>query len=173
MDVGLTGAGLRLLIIAIGIVLAVFAGRALLRRHHERRDGVLVAVDHAGVASLSSARYRLVGRPDALRRLADGRVVPVEIKRRSTPAGGPPASHRVQVAAYCLLVEEETGVPPPYGVLRYSDGGEFRLVWNRAARAEVLSIRSELEARYDGRATPTPAKCRHCPWRDGCDARAV
>jgi CRISPR-associated exonuclease Cas4 len=173
VDLGLNGTSLRAFLIVTGVVLALVAARALLRRHHERRDGVLVAVDRSGGPSLSSNRHRLVGRPDALRRLGDGRFVPVEIKHRPTPARGPHASHRMQLAAYCLLVEEETGVPPPYGILRYSDGGEFRLVWDRSARASVLSTRAAIGAPYDGRATPSTAKCRGCPWRDGCDARAA
>ena len=137
--------------------------------------GRLVSVDEGARRAplLRSERYAMAGRPDEVRQLRDGRRVPVELKSRTTPKGGPPRSHRVQVWAYCLLLEETTGVAPPFGILRYSDGGEFRLPWDAPARAELLALRAELMQPYDGRATPSAARCRHCPWRDGCDARAV
>jgi CRISPR-associated exonuclease Cas4 len=159
-------------VVVAGIVVAATALRGLLARRHDRLLGSLVAVDAGAPALLRSERYRLSGRPDVLRRLRDGRVVPVELKSRTTPTHGPPRSHLVQVAAYCLLVEETTGAPPPFGVLRYSDGGEFRVPWDRSAREELLRLRAELDRPYDGRATPSRAKCARCPWRAVCDARA-
>jgi CRISPR-associated exonuclease Cas4 len=115
----------------------------------------------------------MAGRPDELCRLPTGPVVPVEVKSRAAPAQGPPRSHQVQVEAYCLLVEETTGVAPPFGVLRYADGVEFRVRWDRRAREELLRLREEVDRPYDGRATPTPAKCGGCRWRFECDAAAV
>jgi CRISPR-associated exonuclease Cas4 len=97
----------------------------------------------------------------------------VEIKSRSAPPRGPPPSHVAQVRAYSWLVEETTGVAPPFGVLRYSDGTEFRVPWDRTARAEILRLRDELDRPYDGRATPSPAKCAGCRWRSVCDASAA
>jgi len=162
--------------LVVGGAIAVGVGvRALGVRQREARVGRLVSVDEgAGRAPLlRSERYAMAGRPDEVRRLRDGRQVPVELKSRSTPRGGPPRSHRIQVWAYCLLLEETTGVAPPFGILRYSDGGEFRLAWDRPARAELLALRTELLQPYDGRATPSVARCTHCPWREVCDARAV
>ena len=158
-------------VVLAGAGLAVAAGRALFRRRHERAGGALVAIDAGAPMTLRSSRYRLSGRPDIVRRRADGRVVPIELKSRVAPPGGPPRSHRIQVAAYCLLLEESTGVPPPYGLLRYGDGTEFRVPWNGVAKAELLRLRDEVDRPYDGRATPSPAKCARCGWRTVCDAR--
>ncbi len=160
--------------VVVGAVAVLGGVRALVVRHREAHLGRLVSVDEGpGRAPLlRSERYSMAGRPDEVRRLQDGRQVPVELKSRSTPRGGPPRSHRIQVWAYCLLLEETTGVAPPFGILRYSDGGEFRLAWDRA-RTELLALRAELFRPYDGRATPSVARCAHCPWRDVCDARAV
>ena len=155
-----------------GLGLSVWALRALSQRREENLRGRLVAVDAGRPATLRSERYRLVGRPDELRRLPDGGVVPVELKSRSAPAGGPSPSHVVQVRAYCLLVEETTGVSPPYGILRYSDG-EFRVRWDDRSRGELLAVRAELLSPYDGRATPSRARCLRCPWVGVCDARAT
>ena len=72
---------------------------------------------------LRSRRYGLVGRPDYLVRTRErGRryVVPVEVKSRRRPAQ-PYASHILQLAAYCLLVEDNFDAAPPYGLLRYAD----------------------------------------------------
>jgi CRISPR-associated exonuclease Cas4 len=163
------------LAVVLGIGLLYVAARALVGRRAARRAGALVAVDRMDRSQppLRSERYRLVGRPDELRRLADGRIVPVELKSRRTPPGGPPPSHRIQVLAYALLVEESTGRPPPYGLLRYSDGGEFRIPWDREGRRELLAVRAAVGRPYDGAARPSPGRCRACPYRAGCDARAV
>lgn len=120
-----------------------------------------------------SPRHRLVGRPDAIRERRDGRWVPIEVKSRAPPPSGPPRSHRVQLEAYLLLVEEATGSAPPYGVLRYGDGTEFRLPWDAGARRELLEVRREVALPYDGRATPGPERCRGCPWRRVCDRSAA
>ena len=154
----------------VGVALAAWAARALGQRRRDAARGRLVAVDAGRAVTLRSERYRLAGRPDELRRLSDGRLVPVEFKSRATPPKGPSPSHVAQVRAYCLLVEESTGEAPPYGVLRYADG-EFRVRWDVRARAELLAVRTELLAPYDGRATPSPARCARCPWVRVCDAR--
>lgn len=155
----------------LGVAVSVWALRALSDRRRDVALGALVAVDAGRAATLRSERYRLSGRPDALRRRDDGRIVPVEVKSRPTPARGPSPSHVVQVRAYCLLIEATTGRSPPYGVLRYSDG-EFRVRWDDAARTELIGLRAELLRRYDGRATPSPAKCARCIWFGVCDARS-
>jgi CRISPR-associated exonuclease Cas4 len=158
-----------------GAFVVLLAARALSLRHREARYGALVSVDErpGSAPLLRSDRYRISGRPDELRRLPDGRLVPIEFKSRRSPRHGAPRSHRIQVAAYCLLLEETTGVAPPYGVVRYGDGGEERISWDRAIRHELLALRAELDRRYDGRATPSVARCARCPWRGVCDASAA
>lgn len=164
-----------LALVLAGVIAAAAGIRLLTVRRREGQLGTLVSVDESGRRAplLRSERYGIAGRPDELRRMRDGRLVPVELKSRRAPPGGPPYSHRIQVAAYCLLVEESSGASPPFGILRYSDGVEFRLPWDGRARAELLSLRQDMLRPYDGRATPSVARCRHCPWRDVCDARAV
>ncbi len=162
-----------LVVLAVGLGVAAAAARALAARRRESALGALVAVDAGAPMTFRSERYRLTGRPDVVRRLPDGRLVPVELKSRSSPPAGPTPSHRVQVAAYCLLIEEATGRVPPFGAIRYGDGHEFRIDWTPAARASLLALRAEMDRPYDGRATPSRAKCARCGWRAGCDARAA
>jgi CRISPR-associated exonuclease Cas4 len=161
-----------LTLLLLGVVIVAAAVRALLARRRESALGSLVAVDAGAPMTMRSARYRISGRPDLVRRLPDGRRVPIELKSRPAPPAGPRPSHRVQVAVYCLLLEETTGVAPPFGVVRYGDGVEFRVPWNASARAELLRLRAQLDRPYDGRATPSAAKCARCGWRAGCDVRA-
>ncbi len=156
-------------LLGAGAVALAVGLRSLLRGRHEREVGALVAVDAGRPTTLRSVRYRLAGRPDVLRRRPDGTLVPVEMKSRAAPRGGPFPSHRIQLAAYCLLVEEETGHAPPFGVLRYADA-ELALPWNAAARRELLATLAAARAPYDGRADPSPAKCAGCPWSPTCDA---
>jgi CRISPR-associated exonuclease Cas4 len=162
--VGLAGSGL----LAAGVV-------ALVRRRQQRKSGRLWQADLPTSPGLllRSPRFRIAGRPDELRVLPDGRWVPVELKSRPAPRNGPPASHRIQVAAYCLLVEETTGRAPPFGLLRYGDGTEFRIEWTPELRARLLDLRRELATPYDGRALPSPGRCSGCPWRRSCDRAAV
>jgi CRISPR-associated exonuclease Cas4 len=156
----------------VGLGLAVWGTRALAARRRDAVFGSLVAIDAGRPTVLRSYRYRIQGRPDAVRQLSDGRWVPVEVKGRVSPPGGPTRSHRVQVWAYCLLVEEATGRSPPFGVLRYSDQ-EFRVRWDPATRRDLLRLRAELLRPYDGRATPSPSRCARCRWVAVCDARAA
>lgn len=158
-------------LVALLVLIAALRAWAALRR--DREYGRLRSID-VGLRSptLYAQRWGLSGRPDVVRTLADGRCVPVEIKSRSSPFGGPHRSHRVQVGAYCLILEETTGRAPPFGVLRYGDGQEWRVPWDAAARSEVVRLLAEVRQRYDGRATPSVARCAHCRWRAGCDARA-
>ena len=153
----------------VGLACAIAGALSLARGARERRLGSLVAVDAGRARTLVSERYRLAGRPDALRQRPDGTWVPVELKHRPAPARGPFRSHEVQLAAYCLLVEATTGRPPPFGVLRYADR-EVIVRWDDAARRRVLAVRSSVAAPYDGRADPSPAKCAGCVWSPRCDA---
>jgi len=158
-------------LVASGAALAAVSIRALYRRRREGSIGPLVAIDAGRPVVLRSERYRLQGRPDALRRAGDGRLIPIEVKSRAAPRTGPARSHVVQVWAYCLLVEETTGRAPPFGILRYDDR-EYRLPWDASARHDLLALRAALDRPYDGRATPSVARCARCPWVRSCDARA-
>jgi CRISPR-associated exonuclease Cas4 len=151
------------------------AASSILRRREDLRYGERPVVDlraHPGPV-LRSEQWRLSGRPDEIVERPDGGRVPVELKSRTTPRGGPPLSHRAQVAAYCLLIEESTGRAPPFGVIRYSDGRSFEVPWDARTREWLWRLRAELDREYDGRANPSAARCGACRWREICDRRAA
>jgi CRISPR-associated exonuclease Cas4 len=158
-----------------GLLILGTAIVALVRTRYQRRFGRLRWADVPTEPKLllRSPRFRISGRPDELRILSDGRWVPIEMKSRHSPRSGPPPSHQMQVAAYCLLVEETTGRPPPFGILRYGDGGEFRIAWSPDLRQRLLDLRHELARPYDGRATPSVGRCSRCAWRRSCDRAAA
>ena len=155
------------------VLLLAVVLRSLLALRRDEAHGRLEYTDASeGARTLYAPRTGLVGRPDAVRTLRDGRPVPVEWKSRSAPAGGPPRSHRVQVTAYSQILEETTGRSPPFGLLRYSDGTEWEVPFDGPARRELGELLAAVRRPYDGRATPTPAKCHRCRWYRVCDARA-
>jgi CRISPR-associated exonuclease Cas4 len=161
-------------VVLAGLALVVGGVWVLSRILGSRWSGSLVQADDGRSRSrdLVSDEHGLVGRPDEVWRLRDGRLVPVEIKSRAAPPSGVLPSHRVQVEAYCLLLETTSGRPPPYGVVVYAGGVRRTVRWDAEARAEVVRLLSEVRRPYDGRASPGPGKCRGCRWRDGCDVAA-
>lgn len=168
----LIGWGL-LLLLAGGIVL--WRSRRL---HHQSGlpVGRLVYADtpHAdwqpSPQPLFSAKYQLVGKPDYLVQTRAG-LIPVEVKSGPAPPV-PYFGHILQLAAYCLLVEETTGQPPSHGLLKYADA-LFEVDFNRDLRAELLQVMADL--RQDRRAAEVPrshdqpGKCAACGYVNLCD----
>lgn len=121
--------------------------------------------------SLISARYGLSGRPDYLVRFDDG-VVPVELKSGKSPRSGRPyEGHMLQLAAYCLLVEDVCQAFVPYGLLQYEDRC-IRVEYTSTARGNLLVILEEMRSVKRGRELHInhncPAKCRSCGFREVC-----
>ncbi len=121
---------------------------------------------------LFSRRYLLTGKPDYL--VDDGRTrIPVEVKSTACPPS-PYRSHVLQLAAYCLLVEEEVGQPPPYGIIKYRDQA-YAIEYTAQLRAELLNVLAEMRQHLAADdVTPShanPNRCRSCGYREECDER--
>jgi CRISPR-associated exonuclease Cas4 len=121
---------------------------------------------------LFSREHRLTGRPDYLVTRREG-VVPVEVKSGAAP-GVPYAAHILQLAAYCLLVEEQEACRPPHGILKYDDRA-FEIEYTEALRARLLAtldaIRADLSAGDVDRSHEEAGRCRGCGQRTACDRR--
>jgi CRISPR-associated exonuclease Cas4 len=122
--------------------------------------------------ALVSRRYGLTGRPDYLVRTDEG-IVPVEAKSTRRPASGRPYdSHLMQLAAYCLLVEDALNENVPYGVMRYADG-EVRVEYTPELRETLLELIEEIREARDAdevhRSHDEPRRCANCGYRDVCD----
>ncbi len=144
------------------------------RVKYEMTKGQLVYVDseREKPKRFVAARYGLSGRPDAVLVEADAHI-PVEVKTGRTPRG-PLFSHILQIAAYCLLLEEEYGKAPPYGVIRYGDGSHD-IEYNEDLRRLVLQKLGEMRAcivKGEAHRNHTrPGKCLHCSRRSVCPER--
>jgi CRISPR-associated exonuclease Cas4 len=165
------------LVIVVLLILILVVAWALFRAVNPPHRYTMLAADNvSGMKStkLYSPTYGLVGKPDELRLTTHAETIPVEVKSKVKAPRTPYKSHALQVSAYCLLIEEQTGVAPPYGLLVYGDGTEWRIHWTSTARQELLKVMGEMRGPYTGCTTATQAKCFHCHYREICDgARSV
>jgi CRISPR-associated exonuclease Cas4 len=172
------------------IVLLLLAGAVLLwsGRRMRARSGLPAGqiiysdtgAEEAVEAPLISRRYGLVGRPDYLVHTQEGSrrvVVPLEVKKRRGASGEQRhPGHVLQLAAYCMLVEEVHGVTPPYGLLRYADG-TLRVPFTEELRREVLAaadaIRRARAAPDVRRQHDDAGRCLWCGYRHACGGDAL
>jgi CRISPR-associated exonuclease Cas4 len=119
--------------------------------------------------ALFSKRYGLIGKPDYL--VEEGAyIIPIEVKTTRN-VSQPRDSHALQLAAYCLLVEEEYGITPPYGILRYPQR-RFKLDYGERERQwviETLEMMREDESAAEVLPNHDQAgKCRSCQFLAIC-----
>jgi len=144
---------------------------ASLRREYGIPRGQVVYsdLDRPGKA-LFSSHWGLSGKPDYIVRGRDGFLIPVEVK--SSRSREPLPNHLMQLAVYCLLIEENYRVKVPYGILVYADGVQHRIDFNCAMRERLLATLQEMRARLqDGQASrnhSSKRKCARCWARHSC-----
>jgi CRISPR-associated exonuclease Cas4 len=168
-------AGVTLLILILGLLLLKQGQRA--QQAAGLPTGEVVYTDTGAWEQvpqpLLSRRYGLVGKPDYLVRVRAGQqmtLVPVEVKSRRRPSVTPD-SHILQLATYCLLVEDVHKVRPAHGLLHYADA-TLQIPYTDDLRRRVLEI---AEAIRRARSAPDvhrdhndPARCRGCGYAHGC-----
>ncbi len=171
----------RLILLAYALLLFV-GGLLLLRRARRLRQqtglpqGRVIYADSGAwnrcEKPLFSRRYLLTGKPDYL--VDDGRTrIPVEVKSTVCPPS-PYRSHVLQLAAYCLLVEEESGQPSPYGIIKYRDQA-YAVEYTAQLQAQLLSTLSEMRHCLDADdvapSHANPNRCQSCGYREACEER--
>lgn len=121
---------------------------------------------------LYAASLNLAGKPDYLIHKWTY-VLPVEVKSSPAPAE-PYRSHVLQLAAYCYLVQENTGRRPPYGVLHY-EGRTIAIPYTRELERELADtiawMREDLADGLAERSHDDPARCQACSYAPYCDQR--
>ena len=177
-----------LLAIGLGLLLAAFALVLLLlneRRFRRTRlvgerqralglpEGELVYEDADGQGEpLSSSIYPLAGKPDYVVKLPDGRPVPVELKLNVHDATAPYSNHMIQVAAYCLILEDYFEQAPTHGILRYADDREFTVEYTPALKKKVIRLLTEMAKCSEQQPPPLArqraSKCRACTFQAIC-----
>lgn len=135
-------------------------------------EGELVYEDADGEGeALSSSAYPLAGKPDYVVQLPDGRPVPVELKLNVHDVTAPYSNHQVQVAAYCLILEDYFPQAPTHGILRYADR-EFTIEYTPAMRKKVIRLLTQMglcsEQEPPALARQRVAKCRVCAFQAVC-----
>ncbi len=118
----------------LGLLLVVFAVRGRWKRG--LGSGETVALDDV---TLYSARLKLIGRPDRIVRKGET-LIPEEWKSSKRVNRG----HRLQLGTYFILIEEEYGVRPPFGVVVLGDGSRVQVENTERLRSEVLSVAEKI-----------------------------
>jgi len=163
-----------LLLLVGGILLMIMANRR--RAQAGLPPGRVVYADTGAWRALSKPLFDsttgLTGKPDYVVETPEG-MIPVEVKSAYAPAQ-PYYSHRLQLAAYCLLLQRTTGQRPAHGILKYRNRA-FEVPYTAELEQDVLRILTEMrqvERRGSaGRSHEDPARCQHCGYRSTCDER--
>jgi len=165
------------LIMVSGLSYLLWARSRAARRETGLPEGEVVYADTEGWEAcrpLYASRWGLAGKPDYIVRAGD-HTIPVEVKpgRR---AERPYEGDVLQLAAYCLLVEETEGRAPPHGLLRYRDR-TFRIPYDAALRGRLTSVLAEMRRGLHSSILPRshedPVRCRYCGHRTVCDQSLV
>ncbi len=141
----------------------------------KRKEGAIEGdIRYVGMETsrlLKSERYGLTGRPDYILERG-GEIIPVEVKSGRKPKG-PLFSHVLQVAAYCLLLEEE-GNKVSHGILRYGDM-EHEVEFDAELRSILLGKLKEMRRLLNSedvhRNHHRQGKCHSCSRREICPER--
>jgi CRISPR-associated exonuclease Cas4 len=156
--------------VTVIVALATFALiLAWLSTRLRRRSGLrgrVVASDSVvsrPARALRSARHGIVGKPDYLVE-EGGRIVPVELKP-SRESDAPWLRDVVQLAAYCLVLEETEPRFAGYGYLRYAHR-TFRIDFTERVREELMrtiaQMRADLTATDVAPNHHDPRRCARC-----------
>ncbi len=145
------------------------------RRRSGLSKGKIVDVGAGGAKGgiMVSDQYGLRGLPDVVMRVDDD-LIPVEVKTGRVPRG-PLFSHILQLAAYCLLIEERQGRPPPYGVLQYGKHVRHEIDYTDELKwtlvNKLIEMRQIIRTGEVHRNHHRPGKCASCSRREGCEER--
>ncbi len=121
---------------------------------------------------LYASAINLAGKPDYVVQKWQY-IIPVEVK--SCPAPREPyRSHVLQLAAYCLLVQETYQKRPPFGLIHYPER-TFSIPYTKELQDELLDtiewMRQDWQDRIAERNHDDPLRCRVCGFAEDCDQR--
>ncbi|MFA5771700.1 MAG: CRISPR-associated protein Cas4 [Thermoplasmata archaeon] len=118
---------------------------------------------------LFSKRFKVSGKPDYIVKSRD-RYIPIELK--STVADKPYKSHILQLAAYCLLIEEEFNTAVEFGIIEYANGSQYRVSYDIPLKFELRKtlavMRDHLKKGTVERNHNSPNRCKMCSFRNVC-----
>lgn len=116
------------------------------------------------------------GKPDNVVFQDDGTAVVWEFKSGRAPVH-PYMNHKVQLACYAILIQDETGRRVDKGVIRYGDGTVFEVPISHDLRRRALGNKELIEDIQRGvrpkRNHTNPNRCRSCRYRSVCPERLM
>jgi len=165
---------LGILLMIGAIVLFVYAIRIRFNIREEKKlfgipDGKILYSDlNVPAVPFFSKRSRLTGKPDYIVQ-KENHCVPVEVK--SGGGAHPNQSQVLQLAAYCQLLEDTSGVFVPEGILVYNNV-PYTIAFDPKLRFELESVmksmRTSLRNGVVKRNHQQPGRCRHCSMKRYC-----
>ncbi|MCD6512974.1 MAG: CRISPR-associated protein Cas4 [Thermoplasmata archaeon] len=134
-------------------------------------------IEYIGAAyegeEIVSEKYGIKGKPDYIIRLNED-YIPVEEK--SGDSEHPYFSHVMQIIAYCMIIEDKYGSPPPYGILKYRNR-QFRIPYEEKWKKAVMKIREnilrDMERGEAHRNHRSKEKCATCARREFCPEKLI
>lgn len=121
---------------------------------------------------ISSASLGISGKIDRIEIYEDS-LVPVELKTGSPPKEGAWESHKIQLAAYALLLEDTFKTNIPEGIVQYIDSGKrIQVFINPFLKDQVRALASSVRALLSSKELPAIIenrnKCSSCSLREKC-----
>lgn len=121
---------------------------------------------------LISKNLNLVGKVDQLE-LHKEMIVPVELKTGKSPSNGVWPGHKIQIAAYALLIEDQFNKQVNQGSVIYLDQNVRRtIIINPFLKDEIIELRKEVEQLLNSTSPPTftenANKCKKCGLKSLC-----
>ncbi|MBW2993700.1 CRISPR-associated protein Cas4 [Candidatus Woesearchaeota archaeon] len=119
-----------------------------------------------------SEKLNLVGKIDQIE-LHKNLIIPVELKTGSSPKSGIWQGHKIQVAAYALLLEELYKKKVNQGSVIYLDHDIKRtIIINPFMKDEIIELRKQVEALFKSKTPPeiteNKNKCLKCGLKELC-----
>ena len=166
-----------ILLLVLSVVLLVASRKESMSAKKARKEygiphGKVIYTDLDRPArALFSRKFLIAGKPDYIVKDEQDQCFDTcrgEERKRKKPDWG----HVLQLAAYCLLIEEAYSIRVPYGLLVYADGKQHLIKFDDSLRSEVISKADEMRRclkkggvakrrRFEGR-------CLSCSVRGNC-----
>jgi len=121
---------------------------------------------------IHSEKLQLKGIIDRIEIYDEG-YVPIELKTGKMPKEGVWPGHRIQIAAYAMLIEEKFKTSVKEGFIQYLDAKETRRISiNPFMKQEIINLVKEVQDLLENKDIPNYCenrnKCTNCGLRETC-----
>ena len=121
-----------------------------------------------------SKKYMIAGKPDYIIS-SNNTLIPVEFKTSSS--NKPHLNHKMQLAAYCHLIEENYGGFVPYGIIVYNKENMFEIPFDPKVRFELENNINHMRQQFLTKNIQLnhndSYKCQNCSMKKYCDKKLM